>query len=112
MIFDSVINIESVLSDLDIEYTTDSNDLSRNHKYVRKVASINRATTQDLTYCSSNDVKSAISWISKAKLELFCAITCWQELRLEEKNSKDSSVHNICGKFEASDYESNEKDFP
>jgi hypothetical protein len=76
MIFDSVINIESVLSDLDIEYTTDSNDLSRNHKYVRKV---NRATTQDLTYCSSNDVKSAISWISKAKLELFCAITCWQD---------------------------------
>ena len=67
MIFDSVINIESVLSDLDIEYTTDSNDLSRNHKYVRKVASINKATSQDLTYCSSKDVKSAISSTSKAQ---------------------------------------------
>ena len=67
MIFNSVINIESVLSDLDIEYTTDSNDLSRNHKYVRAVASINKATSEDLTYCSSNDVKSAISSISKAQ---------------------------------------------
>ena len=67
MIFNGVINIESVLSDLDIEYTTDSNDSSRNHKYVRKVASINEATGQDLTYCSSNDVKSAISSISKAQ---------------------------------------------
>jgi hypothetical protein len=38
MIFNSVINIESVLPDLDIEYTTDSNDLSHDHKYVRKVA--------------------------------------------------------------------------
>jgi UDP-3-O-[3-hydroxymyristoyl] glucosamine N-acyltransferase len=67
MIFDSVINIESVLSDLDIEYTTDSNDLSRNHKYVRKVASINKSTGQDLTYCSSKDVKSTISSTSKAQ---------------------------------------------
>jgi hypothetical protein len=67
MIFNSVINIESVLPDLDIEYTTDSNDLSHNHKYVRKVASTNKATSQDLTYCSSNDVKSAISSISKAQ---------------------------------------------
>ena len=67
MIFNSVINIESVLSDLDIEYTTDSNGLSHNHKYVRKVASINRATSQDLTYRSSKDVKSAISSTSKAQ---------------------------------------------
>jgi hypothetical protein len=88
MIFNSVINIESVLSDLDIEYTTDSNDLSRNHKYVRKVASINKVTSQDLMYCFSKDVKSPISSTSKAKRELFCAITRWQELHLEEKNSK------------------------
>jgi TPP-dependent 2-oxoacid decarboxylase len=67
MIFSSVINNESVLSDRGIEYTTDSNDLSHNHKYVRKVASINKSTSQDLTYCSSNDVKSAISSISKAQ---------------------------------------------
>jgi hypothetical protein len=67
MIFNSVINIESVLPDLDIEYTTDSNDLSRNHKYVRKVASINKPTSQDLTYCSTKDLKSAISSTSKAR---------------------------------------------
>lgn len=67
MIFNSVINIDSVLPDLDIEYTTDSNDLSHNHKYVRKVASTNKATNQDLMYCSSNDVKSAISSRSKAQ---------------------------------------------
>ena len=67
MIFSSVISIESVLPDLDIEYTTDSNDLSHNHKYVRKVASTNKATSQDLTYWTSKDVKSPISSISKAQ---------------------------------------------
>ncbi|MGB7959193.1 MAG: hypothetical protein WCF46_04810, partial [Nitrososphaeraceae archaeon] len=98
MIFNSVINIESVLPDLDIEYTTDSNDLSRNHKYVRKVASINKATSQDLTYCSSKDVKSAISSTSKARARVILCDNSLARLRLEEKNSKDSSVHHICGK--------------
>ena len=111
MIFNSVINIESVLSDLDIEYTTDSNDLSHNHKYVRKVASINKATSQDLTYCSSNDVKSAISSISKAQARVILCDNSLARIASRRKNSKDSSVHHICGKSQVS-HESNEKDFP
>jgi len=98
MIFNSVINIESVLSDLDIEYTTDSNDLSRNHKYVRKVASINKVTSQDLTYCSSKDVKSPISSTSKAQTRVILCDNSLVRVHLEEKNSKDSLMHHICGK--------------
>ena len=61
------VNVETVLSELDINYTTNCNDSTCNHKYVRNIASIDKATHNELTYCSSDDVKQAINSIAKAQ---------------------------------------------
>jgi hypothetical protein len=70
MIFSSI-NIESILLDVDTEYTNNCNDSSCNHKYVRNIASMDKATNEELMYSSSDNVKQAISSIAQAQVILY-----------------------------------------